>query len=339
MARSSDAREPRMPAITSQGRCRVAAGATRVLDEDAGDARRHPVRPALARREGERAGVPHVDPRARQRRQVPHLRSAVQQRHVLLDRVHAAAGFRHCRAYRAYLARLRDVPRYFDEQIANMRAGLARGYHACRACPCVGRDKTIEPYVEGDATNPLYAPFTQMPADVPARPTRTAMRAEARRRHSRRRRARRTRSSDVDPRRVPAEGAHDARGDGAARWRGVLPGADREVHDADAHAAADPRDRPEGSRAHRGGDGGHQAEGGLQGDHGGVLQVPAHRPAVLREDAARAARRLGVRGEEGRREARRDDRFLPRHRHGDPCRCPMHSRRSTRVDAAGSRRA
>ena len=31
-------------------------------------------------------------------------------------------------AYRSYLARLRDVPRYFDEQIANMRAGLARGF-------------------------------------------------------------------------------------------------------------------------------------------------------------------------------------------------------------------
>ena len=31
-------------------------------------------------------------------------------------------------AYRSYLARLRDVPRYFDEEIANMRAGLARGF-------------------------------------------------------------------------------------------------------------------------------------------------------------------------------------------------------------------
>ena len=37
-------------------------------------------------------------------------------------------GFATAAAYRSYLARLRDVPRYFDEQIANMRAGLARGY-------------------------------------------------------------------------------------------------------------------------------------------------------------------------------------------------------------------
>ena len=37
-------------------------------------------------------------------------------------------GFANAAAYRSYLARLRDVPRYFDEQITNMRAGLARGY-------------------------------------------------------------------------------------------------------------------------------------------------------------------------------------------------------------------
>ena len=35
-------------------------------------------------------------------------------------------------AYRAFLARLRDVPRHFDEQVANMRAGLARGFSVPR---------------------------------------------------------------------------------------------------------------------------------------------------------------------------------------------------------------
>ena len=100
--------------------------------------------------------------------QVPDLRSAVQQRHVLLDRVHAAPGLRApSTPYRAYLGRLRDVPRYFDEQIANMRAGLARGFTVPRVS-VVGRDKTIEPYVKGDTTNPLYAPFTQMPSTIAA---------------------------------------------------------------------------------------------------------------------------------------------------------------------------
>src|SRR6202008_2448301 len=74
-------------------------------------------------------------------------------------------GFTSVDAYRAYLGRLRDVPRYFDEQIANMRAGLARGFTVPRVS-VLGRDTTIEPYVKADASNPLYAPFTQMPAGV-----------------------------------------------------------------------------------------------------------------------------------------------------------------------------
>ena len=74
-------------------------------------------------------------------------------------------GFATAAAYRSYLARLRDVPRYFDEQIANMRAGLARGYTVPRVS-VLGRDRTIEPYVKGDATNPLFVPFTQFPAGV-----------------------------------------------------------------------------------------------------------------------------------------------------------------------------
>jgi uncharacterized protein (DUF885 family) len=86
-------------------------------------------------------------------------------------------GFATADAYRAYLGRLRDVPRYFDEQMVNMRAGLARGFTVPRVS-VVGRDKTIEPYVNGDTTNPLYAPFTQMPATISAA-DQTAMRAEA----------------------------------------------------------------------------------------------------------------------------------------------------------------
>jgi len=86
-------------------------------------------------------------------------------------------GFASAAAYRAYLGRLHDVPRYFDEQIANMRAGLARGYSVPRVS-VIGRDKTIEPYVKGDTTNPLYAPFTQMPTSIAAA-DQEAMRAEA----------------------------------------------------------------------------------------------------------------------------------------------------------------
>jgi uncharacterized protein (DUF885 family) len=86
-------------------------------------------------------------------------------------------GFATADRYRSYLARLRDVPRYFDEQVVNMRAGLARGFTVPRVS-VVGRDATIEPYVKGDTTNPLYAPFTTMPASIAAA-DQTALRGEA----------------------------------------------------------------------------------------------------------------------------------------------------------------
>ena len=76
-------------------------------------------------------------------------------------------GFATVDVYRNYLARLRDVPRYFDENVANMRAGIARGYTVPRVS-VTGRDRTIEAYLKADSTNPLFTPFAQMPATIPA---------------------------------------------------------------------------------------------------------------------------------------------------------------------------
>ena len=58
-----------------------------------------------------------------------------------------------------------------------MRGGLARGFTVPRVS-VVGRDKTIEPYIKADTTNPLYTPFIRMPATISAA-DQAALRREA----------------------------------------------------------------------------------------------------------------------------------------------------------------
>lgn len=81
----------------------------------------------------------------------------------------ARANLRDANAYRAYAARLRDVPRYFDQQISNMRAGLARGFSVPQAV-LAGRDGSIAMTAElKDPTiASLYAPYAKMPSSIPA---------------------------------------------------------------------------------------------------------------------------------------------------------------------------
>ncbi len=71
--------------------------------------------------------------------------------------------------YRAYIATLADIPRYFDEQIANMRAGLERGFSVPRAV-LDGRDVSIATYAEVDKPedSTFYAPFKDLPTTIPA---------------------------------------------------------------------------------------------------------------------------------------------------------------------------
>nr|WP_240125812.1 DUF885 family protein [Thermomonas alba] len=92
----------------------------------------------------------------------------------------ARADLRDAAAYRAYAARLRDVPRYFEQQIANMRAGLARGFSVPRAV-LAGRDGAIAAVaaLQDPEAAALYAPYLKMPDSI-APAEQAALRAEGR---------------------------------------------------------------------------------------------------------------------------------------------------------------
>jgi uncharacterized protein (DUF885 family) len=70
-------------------------------------------------------------------------------------------------AYRRYIARMRDVPRYFAEQIANMRAGLARGFTP-PSTTLAGRDGSIAAFTVPAEANAFNKAFATMPSSISA---------------------------------------------------------------------------------------------------------------------------------------------------------------------------
>jgi uncharacterized protein (DUF885 family) len=70
--------------------------------------------------------------------------------------------------YRRYIGRMRDLPRYFDDEMVNMRAGLARGFSVPRAT-LEGRDASISAFLADDVSkSPFHKAFDTMPATIPA---------------------------------------------------------------------------------------------------------------------------------------------------------------------------
>ena len=71
-------------------------------------------------------------------------------------------------AYRRYIGRLRDIPRYFDEHIANMRAGMVRGFTPPQVT-LIGREGSIASFIKTEAEDSaFYAPFKAMPSNISA---------------------------------------------------------------------------------------------------------------------------------------------------------------------------
>ena len=81
--------------------------------------------------------------------------------------------------YRNYLSQLSEMPRYFGQQIANMKAGEARGFTVPRVT-LEGRDVSVA--AVADVKSPedtfFYRPFKTMPATIPA-DVQAQLRAEA----------------------------------------------------------------------------------------------------------------------------------------------------------------
>ena len=80
-----------------------------------------------------------------------------------------AREFRTEEYYTRYLSRLRDVSEYFDEQMTNMRAGMARGFTPPRVT-LAGRDQGLKDVVNAknaQATS-FWRPFVAMPSSISA---------------------------------------------------------------------------------------------------------------------------------------------------------------------------
>ncbi len=99
--------------------------------------------------------------------------------HMSFGYVVGATPFRTAKDYEDYLARLRALPGFIDQNIENMRVGLADGFT---------QPKEILPFIlpsfeaqikDNAAAHPHYAPFEIMPATISARRQR-ALRTEAR---------------------------------------------------------------------------------------------------------------------------------------------------------------
>ena len=81
--------------------------------------------------------------------------------------MHESAALKTVADYENYLKRIADVPRYFAENIANMRTGLKEGFTLpSEILPGVSSIVAAEQFAKPEDC-PLYTPFTKFPAGMP----------------------------------------------------------------------------------------------------------------------------------------------------------------------------
>src|SRR5580698_877655 len=89
----------------------------------------------------------------------------------------ARRNFRSVQDYRNWIGQMRDIPRYFREQMDEMRAGMKRGFTPPRVT-MDGRDSSITAVTNATPEASLfYTPFKDMPGIAPAE--QVALRADA----------------------------------------------------------------------------------------------------------------------------------------------------------------
>jgi uncharacterized protein (DUF885 family) len=91
---------------------------------------------------------------------------------------HSRKPIRNERDARNLISLMRDIPRYFTQNIANMRVGLKRGFTPPKVV-MAGRDSSVAAIAEAKpADTPWLAAFTKLPATIPAE-RQAAIRSEA----------------------------------------------------------------------------------------------------------------------------------------------------------------
>jgi uncharacterized protein (DUF885 family) len=81
--------------------------------------------------------------------------------------MHEIADLRTSADYERYVARLEDLPRYFDENIANMRLGLREGFTLpAEILPGIASIVAAEQFTRPE-DSPLFDPFEDFPSTVP----------------------------------------------------------------------------------------------------------------------------------------------------------------------------
>ena len=198
-------------------------------------------------------------------------------------------GFRKEEDYSNFLLWMADIPRFYDENIANMRAGLARGFTPPKIT-LAGRDQMIAPIANAKSADetPFWKAFINMPSTINTA-EQARLRAEGKKVIEgtvipEYQKLLAFWNNEYYPKTVNVD-----RRERPARWQGILQRPDQAVHDARYDGRGSSRVWFGRGRQDPPGDVGYDGGGEVPRRFSGVPEVSADRSAVLPQDQRRAA--------------------------------------------------